>query len=424
MSMQKPLEGIKVIDMSTFIGAPACARFFAEFGAEVIKIEPKSGDLVRFNGVSEGRLGTPYENTTWDLENAHKLGLVLDLKSPEGREILFKLLDTTDIFITNWRPQAIAKLGLDYESLKGKYPKLVYASFTGYGEDGPDMNLPGYDFTSFWARSGLLGTSYQKGGEPINLIPGIGDHTTGWFLAAGIMVALFNAQKTGKGDKVEINLLHTAIYVQAIAMQAAQYKDLGTKYPTSRKVAENPFNNAYKTKDGRWIQLSMPPFDIFYPTFMPLIGRADLVGNPRYTMKSITENKIHGEFIAIIDEAFAQKTAAEWVDILTKADIPHSVAQVWEEVLEDKQAWAIGAFENMKYLTGERAMVNIPVKLKGAEKKKYARGPFLGEHSEQILKGLGYTEEQLKDLHARNVFNTWDDLREKCGGNLKDEKSY
>jgi cinnamoyl-CoA:phenyllactate CoA-transferase len=148
------------------------------------------------------------------------------------------------------------------------------------------------------------------------------------------------------------------------------------------------------------------------------------VGNPRYTMKSITENKLHGEFIALIDEAFAQKTAAEWVDILVKADIPHSVAQVWEEVLEDKQAWAIGAFENLKYLTGERAMVNIPVKLKASEKKKYARGPFLGEHSEQIIKGLGYTDEQLKDLHARNVFSTWDDLREKCGGNLKDEKSY
>ncbi len=424
MSMQKPLEGIKVIDMSTFIGAPACARFFAEFGADVIKIEPKGGDVVRFNGVSEGRLGTPYENTTWDLENAHKRGLVIDLKSPEGIEILMKLLESTDIFITNWRPQAIAKLGLDYDSLKDKYPKLVYASFTGYGEEGPDCNLPGYDFTAFWARSGLLGTLYQKGTEPINLIPGVGDHTTGMFLAAGIMVALYNAQKTGKGDKVEINLLHSAIWAQAITIQAAQYTELGTKYPTSRKVAENPFNNTYKTKDGRFIQLSMPPFDIFYPKFMPLIGREDLVGNERYTMKSITENKLHAEFIAIIEEAFAQKTAAEWGEILVKADVPHSVAQVWEEVLEDKQAWAIGAFENMKYLTGERAMVRQPVSLKAAEKRKYARGPFLGEHSEEILKELGYNDEQLKELHEKKVYLTWDDQREKFGGNLEEENSY
>ena len=420
----RPLEGIKVIDMSTFIGAPACARFFAEFGADVIKIEPKGGDVVRFNGVSEGRLGTPYENTTWDLENAHKRGLVLDLKSPEGKEVLMKLLETTDIFITNWRPQAIAKLGLDYETLKDKFPKLVYASFTGYGEDGPDKNLPGYDFTAFWARSGLLGTSYQKGTEPINLVPGIGDHTTGMFLAAGIMVAFYNAQKTGKGDKVEINLLHSAIWTQGIVIQAAQYQDLGTKYPTSRKVAENPFNNTYMSKDGRFIQLSMPPFDLFYPKFMPLIGREDLVGDERYTMKSITENKLHAEFIAIIEDAFAQKTAEEWGKILVEADIPHSVAQVWEEVLEDEQAWAIGAFENVKYLTGERAMVRQPVTIKGAEKIKYARGPFLGEHSETILKELGYTDEQLKEMHDKKIYFTWDDQREKFGGNLEEEKSY
>ncbi len=424
MSTQRPLDGIKVIDMSTFIGAPACARFFAEYGADVIKIEPKSGDLVRFNGVSEGRLGTPYENTTWDLENAHKKGLVLDLKSEEGREILFKLLETTDIFITNWRPQAIAKLGLDYESLKDKFPKLVYASFTGYGEEGPDKNLPGYDFTAFWARSGLQGTSYQKGTEPINLIPGIGDHTTGMFLAASIMVALYNAKATGKGDKCEINLLHSAIWTQAINIQAAQYKDLGTKYPTSRKVAENPFNNTYKTKDGRFIQLSMPPFDVFYPKFMPLIGREDLVGNERYTMKSITENKLHEEFISIIEEAFAQKTAEEWGKILVVADVPHSVARVWEEVLEDEQAWAIGAFEKVKYLTGERTMVRQPVSIKGAEKIKYERGPFLGEHSAEIIKGLGYTDEQMKELHDKKVYMTWDDLREKLGGNLEEEKSY
>jgi len=420
---KRPLEGIKVIDMSTFIGAPACARFFAEFGADVIKVEPKSGDAVRFNGVSEGRLGTPYENTTWDLENAHKRGLVLDLKSPEGQKILFQLLETPDVFLTNWRPQAIKKLGLDYESLKDRFPKLVYGSFTGYGEEGPDCNLPGYDFTAFWARSGLLGTLYQKDSEPINLIPGIGDHTTGMFMAAGMMVALYNAKMTGRGDKVEINLFHSAVWTQGISIQAAQY-GLGPKYPISRKYAQNPFNNIYKTKDGRFIQLSMPPFDLFYPKFMPLIGRADLVGNPRYTMDSITKNHLHEEFISILDEAFAQKTADEWDEILTKADIPHCVAKVWEEVLEDEQAWAIGVFEKVKYLTGERTMVRQPVTLKSVEKRKYARGPFLGEHSEEIIRELGYTDEQLKELHEKGVYYTWDDLREQCGGNLEEEKSY
>jgi len=411
MSVNKPLQGVRVVEMSTFIAVPACARFFAEFGADVIKVEPKSGDQVRFNGASEGRLGDPYENTTFDLENAHKRSLVVNLKAPEGREILFKLLEDTDIFLTNWRPQALAKLGLNYEDLKERFPKLVYASFTGFGESGPDMNLPGYDFTAFWARGGLLGTLYQKDSEPINLIPGIGDHVSGMFLAAGIMTALYNAQKTGKGDKVSTNLLHCSVFVQAIAIQAAQYKGLGQTYPLSRKTAENPFNNTYQSKDGRHIQLSMPPFDLFYPTFMPLIGRADLVGNERYTIASITENKLHGEFVQIISDAFAQKTAAEWTEILTEADIPFSIAQVWEEVLEDKQAWATGVFEEMDYPSGKRAMVRPPVCIEGADKLPYARAPMLAENTEEILKELGYSAEQLKEWHEKGVYNTWDDVK-------------
>ena len=416
MSAAKPFEGLRVIDMSTFIAVPACARYFAEFGAEVIKVEPKGGDVVRFNGVSERRLGSPYENTTFDLENAHKRGLILNLKAPEGKEILFKLLADADVFLTNWRPQALAKLGLDYDSLKDMFPKLVYGCFTGYGETGPDCDLPGYDFTAFWARSGLLGTLYQKDSEPINLIPGIGDHISGMFMCAGIVTAMYNAKVTGKGDKVSVNLLHSGIFVQGIAMQAAQYEGLGQVYPITRKNADNPFNNTYKSKDGRFIQLSMPPFDLLYPKFMPLIGREDLVGDPRYTMESITVNKLHGEFIAIIEDAFAQKTAAEWNEILTKGDIPFSVAQTWEEVLVDKQAWAIGAFEEVEYPTGTRTMVRQPVSLESVEPRKYGRGPLLGEHSEEILKELGYSEDQLKEMHGKGIFNVWEDVKEYCKG--------
>jgi cinnamoyl-CoA:phenyllactate CoA-transferase len=412
MSEKKPLEGIKVIEMSTFIAVPACARYFAEFGADVIKIEPKSGDNVRYNGVSEGRLGDPYENTTFDLENAHKRSLVVNLKAPEGREILYKLLEDTDIFLTNWRPQALRKLGLEYDDLKDKFPKLVYASFTGYGEEGPDCELPGYDFTAFWARSGLLGTLYQKDSDPINLIPGIGDHISGMFMATGIMTALYNAQKTGKGGKVATNLLHSAIFVQGIALQAAQYKGLGQVYPISRKTAENPFNNTYRSKDGRHIQISMPPFDIFYPKFMPLIGREDLVGNERYTMSSITKNELHGEFIQIISDAFAQKTADEWSKILTEGDCPFSICRVWEEVLEDKQAWATGVFEEVDYPSGKRTMVRPPVCIEGADVLPYTRAPMLAENSEEILKELGYSDAQLKDMHEAGIYNTWDDVKD------------
>ena len=412
MSERRPLEGVKVIEMSTFIAVPAGARFFAELGADVIKVEPKTGDNVRYTGVSEGRLGDPYENTTFDLENSHKRSLVLDLKNPQGREILFKLLEDTDIFLTNWRPQALAKLGLDYESLKGRFPKLVYASLTGYGETGPDCDLPGYDFTAFWARGGFLGTLYQKDSEPINLVPGCGDHISGMFLMAGVLAALYNAQKTGKGQKVMTNLLHCSVFVQGIPMQAAQYEDLGQKYPISRKTAENPFNNTYKSKDGRHIQISMPPFDLYYPKFMPLIGRGDLVGNERYKINNITKEKLHGEFIQILSDAFALKTADEWSEILTAGDIPHSVCYVWEEVLKDKQAWATGVFEEVDYPSGKRAMVRPPVCIEGADVLPYTRAPMLAENSEEILRELGFDDDQLKELHDAGVYNTWEDVKD------------
>ncbi|MDR3310446.1 MAG: CoA transferase [Oscillospiraceae bacterium] len=409
----RPLEGIKVVEMSTFIAVPATARFFAEFGAEVVKIEPTSGDLVRFNGVSEGRLGSAYENTTFDLENAHKRGIILNLKDPEGIEALFKLLETTDIFVTNWRPQALEKLGLGYESLKDRFPKLVYGSLTGYGEVGPDKDLPGYDFTSFWGRSGLLGSLYQSDSSPDNLIPGIGDHTAGLNLAAGCMVALYKAKLTGKGDKVAVNLLHSAIFAQGIYIQAAQYKGMGHSYPMLRTEADNPFNNSYKSADGRFIQISMPPFDQFYPKFMPLIGREDLVGEEKYKINNIMQQGLNSEFIAVLDAAFAKKTAAEWTKILTEADIPFAVAATWEEVLEDPQAWAIGAFEKVDYPSGPRTMVRQPIEIAGADKLPYAKAPQLGEHTEEVLRELGYGGEKIRDLHGRQVISTWDDVKGK-----------
>ena len=414
--MNKTLAGLKVIELSTFIAVPACARFFADNGADVIKVEAKGGDAVRWNGTSEGRTDSPYENTTFDLENANKRGIVLNLKSPEGKEILFKLLSDADIFLTNWRPQALEKNGLSYEALHEKFPKMVYGTLTGFGDKGPDKDLPGYDFTAFWARGGIMDSLRQKDEWPINLIPGMGDHQAGMFLAAGVMAALWNAQKTGEGKRVAVNLLHASIWTQGIMIMAAEYTDMGQPYPISRRTADNPFNCAYETSDKRFMQISMPPFDMFYPKFMPLIGREDLVGNPRYTMDNITKNKLHSEFIDILTEAFRKKSAAEWDQILTENDIPHAVAQNWEEVLADKQAWANDVYYEMDYPTGNRrALIRQPIFV-GEDLPDYKMAPLLGEHSEEILRDLGYSEDDLKSLHEAGVYNTWDDLKSKHGG--------
>ena len=414
--MNTTLSGVKVVELSTFIAVPACARFFADLGADVIKIEAKGGDAVRWNGTSEGRPDDPYENTTFDLENANKRGLVLNLKDPEGMALFLRLLEKTDIFLTNWRPQALKKLGLHYEALHERFPKLVYGTLTGFGEKGPDKDLPGYDFTAYWARGGFMDSLRQKDEWPINLVPGMGDHQAGLHLAAGVMAALLKARTDGVGEKVSVNLLHTSIFTQAIMVQAAQYTELGQRYPISHRTADNPFNCAYRTKDGRFLQISMPPFDQFYPRFMPLIGREDLVGDPRYTMESITKNKLHAEFSDILSAAFEQKDLAEWDEILTAADIPHAVAQSWEEVLQDPQARAADVFYEMEYPNGSvRSLVRQPVFV-GEDLPDYRRGPYLGEHSEAILRELGCTEAELAALHEKGVYNTWDDLKGAHGG--------
>ena len=413
--MSRPLEGICVIELSTFIAVPACARFFADNGAEVIKIEAAGGDAVRWNGTSEGRPDDPYENTTFDLENANKRGIVLNLKEPEGKTALFRLLARADVFLTNWRPQALERMGLTYDALHEKFPRLVYGTLTGYGDKGPDKDLPGYDFTAYWARGGFMDSLRQKDEWPINLIPGMGDHQAGMFLAAGVMAALLKAQRTGEGERVSTNLLHSSIWVQSIMVQAAQYTELGQRYPISRRTADNPFNCAYETVDGRFMQISMPPFDVFYPKFMPLIGRADLVGDPRYTMENITKNRLHAEFVDILTEAFRTKTAAEWDALLTENDIPHAVAQSWEEVLADPQARANDVFYDMTYPKATRALVRQPVFV-GSELPNYDRAPLLGEQSEEILRELGYSDEELSQMHAAGIYATWDDLKGKHNG--------
>ena len=413
--MNNTLEGIRVVELSTFIAVPACARFFADLGAEVIKIEAAGGDAVRWNGTSEGRVDDPYENTTFDLENANKKGIVLNLKTPEGKEALFRMLEKADIFLTNWRPQALAKQGLTYEALHERFPALVYGTLTGYGDKGPDKDLPGYDFTAYWARGGVIDSLRQKDEWPMNLVPGMGDHQAGMCLTAGVMAALFDAKRTGVGKRVSASLFHTSVWVQSIMIQAAQYTELGQKYPISHRTGDNPFNCAYRTKDGRFMQISMPPFDFFYPKFMPLIGREDLVGNERYTIDNITKNKLHAEFIDIVSEAFEKKTVAEWDEILTANDIPHSVAQTWEEVLEDPQAWANDVFYEMDYPNAKRALVRQPVFV-GEDLPNYDLAPLLGEHSEEILRELGYSDEELEKMHEAGVYATWDDLKAKHNG--------
>lgn len=408
--MQRPLEGIKVVEMATFIAVPAVGRILVDMGAEVVKIESAKGDNLRFTAPNEGRPSDPHEDMNFDLENANKKGIVLDMRNPKGKEVLYKLLDESDVFLTNWRPGALARQGLTYEDLKDKYPRLVYASLTGYGDKGPDKDLPGFDYTAFFARSGWSGSLYQKGTVPSNLIPALGDHQAALALTAGILGALYRQQKTGQGENVSTNLLHTAIWVQSFQIHGAQYgtEFNGVLYPFDRRENPLPYQPAVKTKDDRFLQVMGPNFNIYWPKIMKAIGREDVLDDPVLSdQRKIQDSGRVGEAYDLVQEGFRQKTAEEWIPILTDLDIPYSLCATYQEVSKDEQAWANDVFYEMDYPRGPKAMVRTPINMANTPLPDYKKAPLLGENTVEVLQGLGYGDSEIEALIDEKVAGVW-----------------
>ena len=410
--VKRPLEGIKVVEMATFIAVPAVGRILADLGAEVIKIESAKGDNLRYTAPNEGRPSDPHEDINFDLENGGKKGIVVDLRTDKGREVLFKLLDDADVFLTNWRPQALARKNLTYDDLKGRYPSLVYASLTGYGEKGPDKDLPGFDYTAFFARSGWSGSLYQKGTVPSNLIPALGDHQGALALTVGVLAALFRAKTTGKGEKVSTNLLHTAVWVQSFQIQGAQYGDEfgGVSYPFDRRDNQLPYQPAVQTKDGRFLQVMGPNFGIYYSLIMKAIGREDVLDDPVLSdQKEMIRTGRVGEAYDIIQEGFKQKTAAEWAPILTELDIPFALCKTYEEVVKDEQAWANDVFCEVDYPRGPKAMVRTPIDLEETSLPEYETAPLLGADTVSVLEGLGYEQSEIQAMIDDKTVGIWEE---------------
>lgn len=398
--VKRPLEGVKVVELATFIAGPCCARYLADLGAEVIKVEAPAGDPLRYTAVNEGRPFGDAEDTSYALENTGKKCVTLNTKTEKGREALEKLIADCDIFITNWRQSPLKRAGLDYETLKVKYPKLVMGYVSGYGEKGPDKDLPGFDFTAFFARGGVMGTMYDIDASPMTPIAGFGDHQVGIYLASGVLAALYRARETGHGDQVTVSLFHTAIWDVALYLQCNQYGDASTQYPISRKKTANQLQVAHKTKDNQWIQIAMPRYDYYYPKFMEAIDRKELIDDARYYPQTNLQEHLE-EFYGIVDEEIGKRTLAEMEELMKKADLPYAVCQTWEQLLKDPQAWGSDALAKVTFPNGnERTMVRTPVMFAETELPPYERAPFLGEDTKTVLAGLGYSEAQIEAMIA------------------------
>ena len=406
--VRRPLEGVKVVELATFIAAPCTARFLADLGADVIKVEAPMGDPLRYTAANEGRPLDQKENTSYDLENAGKRCIALNIKSPEGREVLEKLIADADVFITNNRQPSLIKNKLDYDTLHAKYPSLVYGFISGYGEKGPDKDLPGFDFTAFYARGGILGPLRDKTSTPMLTVQGFGDHQVAMNLAAGVLAALFKAKMTGEGDQVVVSLFHSAVWDVSLMLQSSQYGADSCKFPMERWENGNPLTMVYKTKDEQWLQIAMPQYDRHYPVFMKAAGHPEMIDNPKFfPQKNLYPNR--KEFSEWISALFLTKDCAEWCKLLDAADIPYAVAQNWDTLLEDKQAWASDIFYEMEYSNGnKRTLVRPPVMFKENGLPDYNRGPYLAEHTEEILGQYGYTDEEISRMLADGAVTSMD----------------
>lgn len=402
------LKGVRVVELSSFVAAPCCAKLLGDWGAEVIKIEPLGGDGIRVMGGTFKSPCTDEENPMFELENGNKKGISVNVKTKEGVEIIHKLLAKADIFITNVREQALSKIGLTYDQLKDEFPALIHAHILGYGENGPLKDKPGFDYTAYFARGGVSQSLMEKGTSPCNTAAAFGDHYAGVSLTAGILAALYKKQMTGEGDRVTVSLYHTALYGMGMMITTAQY---GNKMPISRANPNSPLMTTYKCKDGKWIQLALIQYNKWLPKFCNVINRPEIMEDERFN--DIKVMPLHvDEMVEIVGEAMLEKTLDEWSALLEEADLPFEKVQSCEDILEDEQAWANDFLFKTKYANGnEGVLVNGPVKFKTMGIKEYTPAPRVGEHTEEVLKELGYTEEEILNMVNSQVVKL-DDSKE------------
>ncbi len=396
---KKPLAGIRLIELANYVAAPIVGRIAADLGAEVIKIEGRGGDAWRATSLGHTKTEQT-ENPLFDIFNVGKKSISLNMKSEEGKEVFFKLLEGADILVTNTRNQSLVKLGVDYESLKDKYPRLIYATLTGYGYEGPDCNAPGFDNIAFWSRSGFAAdmTFDAPGSYPVNSRYAMGDTIAGTTLFGGVMTALYQREKTGKGDFVTMSLYNAGIWAFGGSIVMAE-KPYCHEFPEKRNFGI-PTNLPYRCADGEWIRCTFFEFERYSERFFGALGIPEVPAQLGVvTMADAMEAA--ETLVPMFEKIFVTKTSEEWLKTFRELDIVSGKINHFADVLEDEQAWANQYLQTYTCGNGvERVLPTCPVRL-GSQGAMKLGAPFLyGEHNRSILADLGYTEEQIDAIIA------------------------
>lgn len=397
----KPLEGVTVVDLTTFVAAPVCGRLLSDMGARVIKVEAARGDTWR----GTGRIHCPDrygkdENPVFDIYNSGKELISLNLKNPEGKEALMKLLESADVFLTNTRPAGLQRLGLSYEEVKARRPDIIYAILLGYGEKGPEGGNPAFDSTAFWSKSGFLRDQSPLTNDymPINPPFGVGDTMTGFLLMGEICAALYRRKCTGEGDYVSTTLFHNGIFCFG-TMNLISQKPYGKEYPVSRLSFGVP-GGLYCCSDDEWVYVGIVSMASAVPSMCEAIGLPELVNDPTLFDKDYTVVDTPRVY-EYLKNAFLQHDSDYWLAKAKEYDFPLVRLNRYSNVLQDPQAIANGFVEQVTFPNGNVGpMPSSPIEMASVGEIKTVPCGLVGADTRKVLADLGYTEKQIEAMLA------------------------
>ena len=391
-----PLAGVRVVELGAWVAGPAVGAILADWGAEVIKVEPLSGDPIRHALRSTG---SPV-NPPFELDNRGKHSIAVDVGSEGGQEVFDALLATADVFVTNLRPSVLDRWGLAPSALLDRHPRLIVATLTGFGERGPHRDRPSYDIGAFWAASGAA-AAHDIDGEPVLLRSAFGDHQTAMALAGGISAALFHRTTTGRGRHVSTSLLRNGWY--AVSQDVAFLSRYGTWFPYGRADASNPLFNAYPTLDGRWLWLLGLQPDRHWPSIATAMGHPEWLADERFA-DAFAQREHRAELLELLTATFRERTLEEWTVALEELDVWWEPVRTIDEMLTDEQLLAAGGMIEMETADGGTApMTATPVDFDGRSRRNDLPPPALGEHTDALLRELGFDDAAIDELKRQDV---------------------
>src|SRR5579872_1692610 len=396
MTTDNIFSGLKVVDLASFIAGPSAAVILSDFGADVIKVEPPSGDLWRHGHQipPQPQARDPYP---WHLANRNKRGITLDMKSPNAQPVLERLVKWADVLIVNTPHPARKRLKLEYDDVVQWNPRLIYADVTGFGEQGPDANLPGFDITSYWARSGLLSMTRDAGAPPTWPVAGSGDNATAVGLYSAIVTALYRRERTGKGAHVTTSLLAEGVWSASVSIQGALG---GAKFfgLHDRKNPANAALNVYRTADGTWFVLIVTPDKL--AAVANAIGRADLLTDPRFSDPAKLAVNMP-QLTTILDNVFGARPMEHWYEVFNGVHVTFGAVRGPQEVIDDPQLRANEIVVPLEGAGGKlTSTISSPIQVHGVTKVAARRAPSLGEHNDEVLEQLGFRATEIDALRA------------------------